>query len=99
MVNSHTPAKSNPSSTDSVSRRSFLEQSIVGAAVVGTTLAGCATHPKVPGNTPKMEAQYQDRPNGLERCGVCKHFISPNACEVVAGPVQSDGWCRFYALF
>ena len=41
---------------------------------------------------------YQDKPKGLVHCGICHHFISPNACEVVAGPVQSNGWCRFYAL-
>ena len=92
-------AKSHISSTAHVSRRSFLEQSIVGAAMVGGSLAGCAMHPKVPGNTPKTEAEYQDGPKGLERCGLCKHFISPNACEIVADPVRSDGWCRYYALF
>lgn len=81
-----------------LSRRKFLAQTVAGAAA-GGYLAGCATGPKVPGNTPKDVAMYQDKPRGLARCGICHHFISPNACEVVAGPVQSDGWCRFYALF
>lgn len=80
-----------------VSRRRFLAGA--GMAAVGGTAAGCAHGPKMPGMVPKMEAEYRDRPNGLARCGVCKHFASPNVCEVVAGPVSPDGWCRFYALF
>ena len=84
---------------DWLTRRRALAQSTAGVAVLASGLAGCATSPKVPGNTPKMEALYQDRANGLQRCGICAHFISPNACEVVAGPVQADGWCRYYTLF
>lgn len=91
-------AHANASPTLRVSRRGFMEQTIMGAAAAGC-LAGCATGPKVPGKTPKQEAQYQDVPNGFQKCGSCKHFISPNACEVVAGPVQGHGWCRFYTLF
>jgi hypothetical protein len=82
-----------------ISRRNALGQSAAGLVALGCTAAGCATGPKMPGNLPKAEAQYQDNPKGLARCGICKHFISPNACEVVAGPVQSDGWCRFYSIF
>lgn len=80
-----------------VSRRRFLAGA--GLAAIGGTAAGCAHGPKMPGMVPKMEAQYQDHPNGLARCGICKHFASPNVCEVVAGPVSPDGYCKFYALF
>jgi hypothetical protein len=82
-----------------LTRRSALIQSAAGIAVVGCALGGCATSMKVQGNTPQMEAQFQDHPSGLERCGVCKHFIPLNGCEIVAAPVQANGWCRFYALF
>jgi len=84
---------------ENVSRRGALVQSAASVAAVACALAGCATTMKVQGNTPKMEAQYQDHPNGLERCGVCKHFIPLSGCEIVAAPVQANGWCRFYALF
>ena len=47
----------------------------------------------------KAEAQYQAHPSGLERCGVCKHFIPLTGCEIVAAPVQANGWCKYYKLF
>lgn len=80
-----------------MTRRAALAQSAAGATALACGLAGCAT--KVTGMASKMEAQYQDRPNGLLRCGICAHFISPSACEVVAGPVQANGFCRYYDLF
>ncbi len=80
-----------------LSRRRFIAGA--GIAAVGGTVAGCAHTAKMPGMVPKMEAQYQDHPHGLARCGICKHFGSPDVCEVVAGPVSPDGYCKFYALF
>ena len=82
-----------------VSRRGVLGHSAAGLAALACALGGCATGPKMPGNLPKMQAQYQDHWNGLAHCGICKHFISPNACEVVAAPVQADGWCKYYTIF
>lgn len=29
-----------------------------------------------------------------DRCGVCKHFQKPNKCEIVAGLVKSNMWCK-----
>ena len=83
---------------DDVSRRGALVQSAAGVAALACALGGCATSMKVQGNTTKMDAQYQDHPSGLERCGVCKHFIPLSGCEIVAAPVQANGWCRFYAF-
>jgi len=69
------------------------------AALGGAGLAGCATTAKVQGGMSKADAQYQDHPSGLERCGVCKHFIPNSGCEIVAAPVAPNGWCKLYALF
>lgn len=84
---------------DGISRRAALVKSATGIAALASALGGCATGMKVQGNEPKMDAQYQDRPKGLARCGLCKHFIPLSGCEIVAAPVQADGWCRHYALF
>jgi hypothetical protein len=82
-----------------LSRRQALVQSTVGVAALASTLTGCATGKKVQGNAPQAEAQYQEHPKGLERCGVCKHFIALTGCEIIAAPVQANGWCKYYQLF
>lgn len=30
------------------------------------------------------------------RCHNCVHFMDPNQCEIVAGPIQPDGVCSLY---
>jgi hypothetical protein len=82
----------------SVSRRQALFQSTASVAVLASALGGCAASTKVQGNAPQTEAKYQDHPSGLERCGVCKHFMPLSGCEIVAAPVGANGWCRFYAF-
>jgi hypothetical protein len=84
---------------DELSRRAALIQSTAGVAALASVLSGCATSQKVQGNAPQAEAQYQDHPSGLERCGVCKHFIPLTGCEMIAAPVQANGWCKYYTLF
>jgi hypothetical protein len=82
------------------SRRVFLRRAASAAGALGIVAAaqGCATRPPTPGTKPKSEAAYQDQPHGLARCGLCKHFYSPDICEIVAGSVSPQGWCKFYAL-
>ena len=94
-----------PDKAVAVSRRQALIRStgsvtaLACVALGGAGLAGCATTSKVQGSTPKAQVAYQDHPSGLERCGVCKHFIPASGCEVVAAPVAANGWCKAYALF
>ena len=83
-------------SAEGASRRRALVKSATGITALACALGGCATSTKVQGNTTKQQAQYQDHPSGLERCGVCRHFIPVTGCEIVAAPVQSNGWCQSY---
>jgi len=41
--------------------------------------------------------QYRDKPNGAARCNGCVSFVAPNACKVVAGKIDPEGWCLLYA--
>jgi hypothetical protein len=96
---SHGPASvaSNPT----LSRRTFLKASITGAGLAGAAggLASCMTSPygtRTAGTTPKTVARYQDLPNRGRRCAGCTHFLEPSACEIVAGDISPNGWCRFH---
>jgi hypothetical protein len=31
-----------------------------------------------------------------EHCGLCTHFQTPNACELVAGHIVPSYWCRLF---
>ena len=31
-----------------------------------------------------------------ERCGICRHFEPPHACEEVAGHIDSTAWCELF---
>ena len=84
---------------DALSRRGALLKSTTGMAALACALGGCATGSKVQGSGSQADAQYQSHPSGLERCGVCKHFIPLSGCEIVADPVQANGWCKYYTLF
>lgn len=85
-----------------LSRRRLLKVTIAGAFAASTgVLTSCMTSPPSPtargaGTTPKREARYQDSPNRGRRCGGCTHFLEPNACEIVAGEISPNGWCRFH---
>ena len=81
-----------------LSRRGFLTGSILGAAIGTVSLSACMykTTGSRAGTTPKLVALYQDVPNKSRSCAGCTHFMKPNACEIVAGEISPDGWCRFH---
>jgi hypothetical protein len=83
-----------------LSRRKFFKISLTGVAIAGAGgLASCATGPRGTrggGITPKFLAAYQNSPNRGRRCAECTHFLEPDACEIVAGEISPNGWCRYY---
>ncbi len=45
----------------------------------------------------KITAHYQGHPRGSEQCQVCTMFVPQTDCRAVEGPVNRNGWCRYYA--
>ena len=41
--------------------------------------------------------QYQEMPKDGNMCSKCAQFQAPNACAIVAGPINPNGWCVAYA--
>lgn len=84
-----------------VSRRTFLRQSVGGAALVvggviaaGAGLAGGAAEARE--KVSKAVAHYRRYPNRGQLCGGCIHYRFPFGCRIVEGPISFHGWCRFY---
>jgi hypothetical protein len=72
-------------------RRSLLAM----AASAGATCTSRAdTAPKLS----QAAAQYQDHPRGGLSCVGCTFFRRPRTCQVVAGEVSPNGWCRLFDL-
>jgi hypothetical protein len=44
------------------------------------------------------EAEYQDRPRNSLICAACTLFRPPQSCQVVAGDISPNGWCKFFDL-
>ena len=48
------------------------------------------------GKLSQGEAGYMQQSMGNERCGTCEHFVKPNECQIVEGPISPMGWCDYY---
>jgi hypothetical protein len=29
-------------------------------------------------------------------CAICRHFLTPDACEIVEGEINPQAWCRYF---
>ncbi len=74
------------------SRRRVLRGGIAVALAATTTLAAAADE-KLAQNI----VQYQPTPNDGKKCSDCVNFVAPNACKIVAGDINPNGWCVAFA--
>lgn len=44
----------------------------------------------------KESVDYQDKPNGDERCDNCQLWQAPNACKAVEGEIAPEAWCKLW---
>lgn len=41
--------------------------------------------------------QYQNMPKDGQKCNMCAQWVEPNACKIVAGNINPNGYCVAYA--
>jgi hypothetical protein len=41
--------------------------------------------------------QYQTSPKDGAKCNLCVNWVEPNACKIVAGTINPEGWCVAFA--
>ena len=79
-------------SANRASRRDVLRGAIAAAGALGAARAQAQT------KSSQQEAEYQPGPkNGLS-CRICTLFRPPRGCQVVAGDIAPQGWCKFFDL-
>ncbi len=77
------------------SRRALIGGLVLGASALAVrALADDAPRKKAS----KVEAHYQDKPQGIQSCSLCSLFAAPNACKIVEGKVSPDGWCQLFTM-
>ncbi len=78
--------------TRMASRRGILR---AGLAVVATGIgtAAMAQDDKLA----QTVVQYQTMPKDGAKCSACVNFVAPNACKIVAGSINPEGWCVAFA--
>ena len=76
-----------------MSRRALLSSTTALAAAI--VLAGTGTG-RAQAKMPKQTAQYQDSPNGDQKCAGCRFFIEGGSCRLADGEISPNGWCRLY---
>lgn len=42
----------------------------------------------------KASVGYEHPAAKSDHCGICRYYEAPNACEIVAGQVRREDWCR-----
>jgi hypothetical protein len=77
-----------------LSRRHFLGHTALGS--LSAALASLAD-PASAQQLAQVQVAYQDQPNEGKRCELCVHFLKPNGCKMVAGPISPHGWCRLFS--
>ena len=78
-----------------VSRRRLLTG--VTAAAAGVALVGATECAFAKAKKSQAFVEYQDHPNGKERCENCEPFVAPDSCKTVEGVVSAQGWCKIYS--
>ena len=43
------------------------------------------------------QVQYQMTPKDGAKCSLCVNWVAPNACKIVAGTINPNGWCVAFA--
>ncbi|MFZ1108504.1 MAG: high potential iron sulfur protein [Rhodomicrobium sp.] len=83
--------------TNGKSRRDVLK---VGAYALGALgamgLAGGA-QAQVAKKTAQKSVMYQQTPKDGKQCSACQHFQAPNACRIVEGEINANGYCILFA--
>jgi len=76
-----------------VLRRNFVQATLSGGIL-------CLSIPPAPAQQKmsRADAEYQERPKNGLTCAACSLFRKPRSCEVGAGDISPEGWCKFFDL-
>ncbi len=78
------------------SRRDMLRTGV--AIVAGVAGVAAASGARAEDEKIAQElVQYQNDPKDGQKCSMCAQWVAPNACKIVAGTINPNGYCVAYA--
>lgn len=77
-----------------LSRRGFLERTALGSLSTALALMPASASAQ---QLAQASVGYQDQPHDGKRCELCIHYLKPNGCKLVTGPISPQGWCRLFS--
>ena len=72
-------------------------QLMLGVALAGGVSLVSRAVAAAPLKLSQADSGYQGRPSGGQRCELCKNWLAPTSCKVVAGSISASGWCSLFA--
>ena len=78
---------------EDATRRQILRAGLAVAGGVVAASGGAKAQEKIAQN----QVQYQKMPKDGNKCDMCVNWEAPNACKIVAGTIDPNGWCIAYA--
>lgn len=79
-------------------QRDPARRQIVRAGLAAPACAALGRAASAQRKLSKPEAQYQAHPKDIQMCSACSLFVLPNACKVVDGDINPDGWCHLFDM-
>ena len=77
-----------------MSRRAWLGSAALALGAGAVFLAPLRA--KAQQKTKQADVKYQTTPKGNSKCSACMQFQAPNACKLVEGEINPEGWCLLY---
>ncbi len=80
------------------SRRTVLRSGLaMASAGIGVAASLAARNAAAQTKVEQSAVQYQTSPKDGQMCSLCVNFAPPNACNIVAGTIEPNGWCIAFA--
>ena len=75
------------------SRRTVLQVGLGAVAAATGAVATARAQEKI---APEL-VMYQQTPKDGQKCSDCVNWEPPNACKIVSGTINPNGWCGAFA--
>lgn len=79
-----------------MSDQRMTRRKMLGIATAGMALVAAFPMQAEAAKATKSQASYQDSPKHGQHCALCRYFQKPNSCQLVAGTINPNGWCKFF---